>query len=73
MLLQDFQDMKFQNVIFDGELCIVDENGKEDFQGIIKEHNRKNHTIKNPKFLIFDISNFLSTTAIFSGDERKLL
>ena len=40
--------------IFDGEICIVDENNKEDFQGIIKEIRRKGHTIENPKFLVFD-------------------
>jgi len=40
--------------IFDGEICMVDENNKEDFQGIIKQIRRKGHTIENPKFLVFD-------------------
>jgi DNA ligase-1 len=40
--------------VFDGEICIVDKNGKEDFQGIMKEIRRKDHTIANPKFLVFD-------------------
>jgi DNA ligase-1 len=43
-----------QDLVLDGEICMVDENGKEDFQGIIKEIKRKNHTIKRPKFLVFD-------------------
>jgi len=34
---------------------MVDENGDEDFQGIIKEIKRKDHTILTPKFLVFDI------------------
>lgn len=42
------------NFILDGEVCMVDQNGKEDFQGIMKEIRRKDHTIKNPKFLVFD-------------------
>jgi len=42
------------NFVLDGEVCMVDENGAEDFQGIMKEFRRKNHTIKNPKFLVFD-------------------
>lgn len=42
------------NFVLDGEVCIVDDNGKEDFQCIMKEIRRKNHIIKNPKFLIFD-------------------
>ena len=40
--------------ILDGEVCIVDENGKEDFQGIMKQIRKKNHTIESPKFLVFD-------------------
>lgn len=42
------------NIVLDGEICLVDENGKEDFQNIMKEIRRKNHTIKNPKYMIFD-------------------
>jgi ATP-dependent DNA ligase len=41
-------------MVFDGEVCIVDENGVEDFQGIMKEIKRKDHTIKNPKYKVFD-------------------
>jgi len=42
------------NFILDGEVCMVNENGAEDFQGIMKEIRRKDHTIENPKFLVFD-------------------
>jgi len=42
------------NFVLDGEICMVDENGMEDFQGIMKQIRRKNHTIENPKFLVFD-------------------
>jgi len=44
-----------RKVVLDGEICMVDENGNEDFQGIIKEIKRKDHTIQTPKFLVFDI------------------
>mgnify|MGYP000879583865 CR=1 FL=1 len=44
-----------RKVVLDGEICMVDENGDEDFQGIIKEIKRKDHTIQTPKFLVFDI------------------
>ena len=40
--------------ILDGEICLVDENGNEDFQGIMKQIRKKDHQIKNPKFFIFD-------------------
>ena len=42
------------NVVFDGELCLLDEDGNEDFQGIMKELRKKNHTIENPSYKIFD-------------------
>lgn len=44
-----------RKIVLDGEICMVDENGDEDFQGIIKEIKRKDHTILTPKFLVFDI------------------
>jgi len=44
--------------IFDGEICLMDyslfENGNEDFQGVMKQIKRKDHTIENPKYVIFD-------------------
>lgn len=43
------------NVVFDGELCLVDDEGNEDFQGIMKEIRKKDHTIPNPSYKIFDI------------------
>lgn len=49
--------------VFDGEICIVDENGNEDFQAILKEYNKKGHTILNPRYKIFDnidLSDFLN-------------
>lgn len=43
------------NRVLDGEVCMVDKEGNEDFQGIIKEIKRKNHTIKTPKYFVFDM------------------
>ena len=42
------------NFVLDGEICLMDENGNEDFQGIMKQIKRKDHTIANPKYIIFD-------------------
>jgi len=44
----------FKNVVLDGEICITDQSGKEDFHAIMKEIKKKNHSIKHPKFFIFD-------------------
>ncbi len=40
--------------VLDGELCIVDENGDEDFKAITKEYRRKNHTLQNFRYCVFD-------------------
>ena len=52
---EELQNLELTNMVMDGEVCIVDENGDEDFQSIIKEIKRKNHTIKNPLFQVFDL------------------
>lgn len=41
--------------VLDGECCIVDENGKENFHGLMKEITKKNHTIERPKYKVFDV------------------
>jgi DNA ligase-1 len=43
------------NVVLDGELCLVDEDGVEDFQGVMKELRKKDHIIPNPVYKIFDL------------------
>jgi DNA ligase-1 len=43
------------NTVFDGEVCLMDKEGNEDFQGIMKQLRRKDHQIENPVFVIFDM------------------
>jgi len=50
----DISAMGLRGVVFDGEVCLVDEDGNEDFQGIMKEIKRKNHTIEKPVYKLFD-------------------
>ena len=45
------------NTVFDGEICLVDENGNEDFQGVMKQLRRKDHQIENPAYIMFDMLN----------------
>ena len=54
VLKNEIESLNLCNMVFDGEVCVVDENGTEDFQGIMKEIKRKDHTIENPKYKIFD-------------------
>ena len=43
------------NTVFDGEICLVDEDGNEDFQSVMKQLRRKDHQIENPVFMMFDM------------------
>ena len=52
---QAIKALGMTNVVFDGEICLVDADGNEDFQGIMKQIRKKEHQIKNPKYLIFDL------------------
>ena len=51
---KELEDLGVKNIVYDGEMCIVNENGDEDFQDIMKEIARKDHTINNGLFQIFD-------------------
>lgn len=55
IIKEEVHKLNLKNIVLDGEVCILDDNGNENFQAILKEYNRKNHTIKNPRFKIFDI------------------
>lgn len=46
---------ELRGMVLDGECCIVDGNGDEDFKSIMKEITRKDHTIKNPMYQVFDM------------------
>ena len=48
-------------MVLDGELCIVDKNGKEDFASVMKQIRKE---VKNPRFCIFDM---LKTEEFNSG------
>ena len=55
-LLHYYKESKFygQNVVFDGEACIVNKDGKEDWNNIVSEIKRKDYTMEHPKYIIFD-------------------
>jgi DNA ligase-1 len=59
-----------RGIVFDGEICLMDENGNEDFQGIMKQIKRKDHTIENPKYVMFD---YLTKTEFDSKESTTIL
>jgi len=58
------------NTVWDGEICILDKEGNESFQGIMKEIRRKDHTIPNPMYLVFD---YLTLEEFNSGTSKRTL
>ena len=46
------------NIVLDGEACVTDFDGKEDWNKIVSEIKRKDHTIQSPKYIIFDLLTF---------------
>jgi len=65
--------LNFTNVVFDGEVCIVDDKGDENFQSIMKEIRRKNHTIQNVKYKVFDfltLEEFTNKTSVRKLSKR---
>lgn len=76
--IEKIQKLFGQDFVIDGEICLVDDKGNEDFQGIMKEIRKKNHTIKNPKYKIFDFLtweefNEAKSTTIISDRLQRLI
>lgn len=46
------------NTVIEGEVCILDKNGDEDFKATVSEIKKKDHTIFNPVYKVFDILSF---------------
>lgn len=61
---QEIKKIGLTHVVFDGEICMVDENGNESFQGVMKEIRKKDHTMENAMFKVFDC---LSLTEFTTG------
>lgn len=54
-VLSKIREKGSKGFILDGEVCALDDKGLENFQGIMREINMKNHIMKNPKYLLFDM------------------
>lgn len=51
----EIASLGMKDMVFDGEICLTNKDGSDDFQGIMKQIRKKDHTIDNPKYLIFDV------------------
>ena len=54
-VIAEVESLGLKDMVLDGEICLTDANGNEDFQGIMKQIRKKDHTIDNPKYLVFDM------------------
>ena len=54
-VIEEVEKLGLKDMVLDGEICLTDANGNEDFQGIMKQIRKKDHTIDNPKYLVFDM------------------
>ena len=66
---EEIRRLGITDLVLDGELCLMNEDGSDDFQGILKQIQRKDHTIDNPRYQIFDIL----LAGEFAGDEGSPL
>jgi DNA ligase-1 len=69
-----------RNVVLDGEICIVDEDGNEHFDWVMKEINKGKgtHTITNPRYQVFDFLTFdefnaRSSKALLSERQKRIV
>lgn len=45
-------------IVFDGEICVVDEEGNENFQAAVSQVRRKSAIMQNYKYYVFDVLRF---------------
>lgn len=64
VLAEDLKQLHLRNKVLDGEICIMKDDGLEDFQGILKEARTDGHTIQNPMYQVFD---FLELDEFMNG------
>jgi DNA ligase-1 len=51
----EIEALGINDCVLDGEICIMKEDGSDDFQGILKQIQCKDYTIEHPRFWVFDI------------------
>lgn len=61
----DLLKLPYRGVVYDGEIVSMDSEGNESFQGCMKEVTRKDRTMDNPTFILFDI---LNEDVFFKGE-----
>ncbi len=61
-----------KSFVFDGEVCKIDEEGKEDFKGVMHEIRKKGHVMEDPKYMMFDFLRLEEFQSQTSSKDRIL-
>lgn len=67
---------QFLGHVIDGEMCIIDENGKENFKAILSAIMKKDVQVENPRFLVFDaipVEDFFRCESDLSLSDRSMI
>lgn len=59
------------NIALDGEICVLDDSGNEDFKSVMKEIKRKDYTMPKPMYIVFDVMPIDDFNAGFSKTTYK--
>jgi len=55
LIKEQLRSLNLRNVVIDGECCLLNPDGTDNFQGMMKEIRKKNHTVQNAAYRCFDI------------------
>ena len=67
---------KLTNVVLDGEACIINKFGEDDFQAMLRLIRRKDYTVEDPRYMLFDmipLKDFQAKYSSKSLSERWIL
>jgi DNA ligase 1 len=64
------KDLNLKSVVFDGEVCLIDNKGNESFQGIMKLIRKKDYQIETPVYKIFDL---ITSEEFYSKKSKRIL
>lgn len=59
-----------QDGVLDGEICVVDEKGQEDFSASVSQIKRQKQSMQNFRYYVFD---FLTVSEFEQGSSRRIL
>ena len=69
----EFDKLKLRSVVFDGEMCVIDPDGRENFSRAQSEISKKDRQVDNPRYKIFDcipLQDFLDKECATKLSER---